>query len=700
MEKLGSKIGDRGSGGSSAASAETQYQPKVNVPKPGDVSQGRSACFLWLTQPQSDEKCSNMGGMTQKDFSAILKKTKSTDVVAANGTAVGTFREAVLGLVVGCRNETEGSALDPVSIAVGKMKDAMTALDDKGMMTGKGVKAFNGFFPKGTDVRSQLERMDVSVPGQVSLDGTRLNVNDVKNVAKKILIDGLIALAKTVQILKFESSYKEIAAQREHGYKFQLPMRPEWMKTDMLSEDIQELMSDSASANREHDADQVRAQVRRPSATSKGFLQFKGAVPTTEGTDSGFNDGSSTASGFAPGGLSHRSNGMSVRGPRKVEMYRGADGRMHFGASPKPVLPPTRPTAAKPGYLMVAASATATEPVSPSARMATVWDGNYQGSLDASQQRGSTFGRGQYMDVSEASEAFDAFLTDCTAKAGGRVGQGYDLASRLLLSVFEQPPSTTVQSGTSGYASNAHGRTFYADSFSPSDGLTSRAAPLSASQLPTASGGRHVLHSQHHPDHHDVYLDMVFSDGIQANADMMKSGDVADLVGNEWYPTSAENSPKTIGKYEISLEAVKDYSGNVPGCTVYKLQIKNTSTGESKPFTKLHYNNWADYSAAQVDSVVGVNSILCQELGDDFMQTACVDWNCRATIGRGPTAFIINNLLEMERLGQPVTREMAIEMVMTLKLFRHMEAVQTGEQFEMILSVVDGISAHQGGSTA
>ena len=163
------------------------------------------------------------------------------------------FTSEVSNLVERCRIEGgtlqdgKGSVNSDITNAVAQFKTVMKSLDDKVLREGKSVKMMNALFPTEQEGRwiSQLGKMNFDTPNIIKIDGKSHDITSVKNAAKRIVLDGVIALAKVkAQLIQLEETV--LSWQQNYhalGLRAVEPAIPQWMHGH-LREDVVGILSD------------------------------------------------------------------------------------------------------------------------------------------------------------------------------------------------------------------------------------------------------------------------------------------------------------------------------------------------------------------------------------------------------------------------------------------------------------------------
>ena len=170
-----------------------------------------------------------------------------------------------------------------------------------------------------------------------------------------------------------------------------------------------------------------------------------------------------------------------------------------------------------------------------------------------------------------------------------------------------------------------------------------------------------------------------------ASVDVLKSNDIPSLTGQEWYPKAPGKSIRH-GKYMVVCRKAETVEG-IEDFHRYTLQIIDPD-GVTTIMTKYHFSNWTDFGAAEMSQLNAILDRLEADLGPNYLEKALVDWNCRASVGRSGTLFVMANLHYARSPKTPLTDEDLYKTIALGKIMRSGQFVQSSEQLELLQSYV------------
>ena len=148
-----------------------------------------------------------------------------------------------------------------------------------------------------------------------------------------------------------------------------------------------------------------------------------------------------------------------------------------------------------------------------------------------------------------------------------------------------------------------------------------------------------------------------------------------------WWPTEP-GQEKTHNGYTVRCIQKEDKQDALQ-TTVYHLEI--TDPNEVKhSLRKTHIQNWPDMRTANIEDII--------ESVKDIDLDQMIALNCKAGKGRSVTLSILLDLIKLRKEGRTLTKADARALIMRYKSTRTPGAVETWDQYKMILDAVDIIN--------
>ena len=188
-------------------------------------------------------------------------------------------------------------------------------------------------------------------------------------------------------------------------------------------------------------------------------------------------------------------------------------------------------------------------------------------------------------------------------------------------------------------------------------------------------------------------LKFIVENEVALNIDSMESAQYTNNGSdNKWWATQGI---KKIGNYTLTptfTTVCQFESLNVE----YTLLTISSDEGTNHHLCKVHIQNWKDFQASSIDDLLG----LIVWLDQNQLLDKVTFHNCKAGRGRSSTFFILIELYKLaQKKNQTIYPLDAIKSVLRVKFTRHLEAVQTTDQLEMIMESVGKINELNNSST-